>query len=271
MQLKGTPAELYVDAGSQLAALDQFQCSIRDVDAFLYDSRGIRIFVATPKAHEHRGRIENKVKLFRNILDRTVLDNKFSFTVIEWETIFAKMANALDDIPIAKGNSSNVADLGFEILTPNKLKLGRNNYRSIHLDGKLLDPALPSDLLDKNRKIMSTFFQTLVDRLHFLQFKPKKWQNSDVRLPVQNDIVLFKHKETNAQTDWKLGRITSISNGTATIQYVFKKSSSAKHSLNELKRSFRDVVILFSEHELFINSAEYFTQISSMTVLTHDI
>ena len=262
----GMPAELYVDSGSQLAALDQYECSLRDVDMILYDSRGIRVFVATPKAHEHRGRIENKVKLFRSILDRTVLDNKFSFTLLEWETTFAKMANALDDIPIARGNSSNVFDIGSEVLTPNRLKLGRNNFRSIHLGGNFADPSLPSDILDKNRKIMSTFFQTLLDRLHFLQFKPKKWQKSDDRLPKVDDVVLFKYGENNAKVDWKLGRIKSIKKGVASIQFVSKLPRSGKVSLNELDRSFRDVVILFSENELFINSKEYFHQSTSMLI-----
>ena len=113
---------------------------------------------------------------------------------------------------------------------------------------------------------MSTFFQTLIDRLHFLQLKPKKWQNSDDRLPVVDDIVLFKYGENNAKTDWKLGRVKSIKKGVASIQFVSKLPRSGKTSLNELDRSFRDVVILFSENELFVNSKHYFNQASSMII-----
>ena len=107
------------------------------------------------------------------------------------EIVFAKISNAIDDIPLAKGNSSNVSDIGFDILTPNRLKMGRNNFRSIHIDGEIVDASIPSQLLDKNRKIMSAFFQILMDRLHHLQLKPKKWLNSDARPPKTNDIVLF--------------------------------------------------------------------------------
>ena len=56
----GMPAELYVDNGSQLKALDKLQFSIRDVDAFLYDAREIRIFTSTAKSHEERGKVESK-------------------------------------------------------------------------------------------------------------------------------------------------------------------------------------------------------------------
>ena len=170
----GMPAELYVDAGSQLAAVDKYEYSVRDVDTILHDARGIRVYVSTPKSHEERGRVENKVKLFKEMLKKYNLEIYFAFTPLQWETVFAKIANMIDDFPIAKGNSSNVSDLGFDVITPNKLKLGRNNYRSIHIDGRLADPALPSQLLDQNREIMSLFFQTLIDRLHFLQLKPKK-------------------------------------------------------------------------------------------------
>jgi hypothetical protein len=258
----GMPAELYVDAGSQLAVLDKFTFSIRDVDAILYDARGIRVFVATPKAHVERGRVEHKVKMFRQMLSKHEIKGSFSFTPLEWETIFAKMTNTLDDIPLAKGNSSNVADLGFEILTPNKLKLGRNNYRSVHIDGALSDPALPSMLLDRNRKVMSLFFQTLMDRLHFLQYKPNKWKSSDERLPLKDDIVIFKYNESNSGLDWKVGKVISADGRKAEIQYITKTDPKAKSAKRSVFRSYRDMSILFSEKDTFINSNQYFSEIS---------
>ena len=259
----GMPAEVYVDNGSQLAALQKYDFSIRDVDAFLYDARGIRVFLSTPKSHEERGRVEVKVRLLRDMIQKYNFDEKIPLTPLEWETIFAKMSNALDDIPMAKGNSSNVSDLGFEILTPNRLKLGRNNQRSVHIDGRVSDSTIPSALLDKNRQIMSAFFQMLVNRLHFFQLKPNKWNKSDIRPAKVDDIVLFKFNESDNSPEWKLGRVLKSDTRKLSIMYSKKASSQSIPIMRFVERSPRDTVILFSENELFVNSSDYFSNVLS--------
>ena len=48
---------------------------------------------------------------------------------MEWETLGSEIANAINDLPIGLG--SKVANLEhLDLLTPNRLKLGRNNNRS---------------------------------------------------------------------------------------------------------------------------------------------
>ena len=164
----------------------------------------------------------------------------------------------MDDIPIAKGNCSNVSDLGFEILSPNRLKMGRNNYRSLHTSCKFADPTIPSQLLEKSRKIMSTFFQTLIDSLHHFQVKPSKWGTTSKRIPKVDDIVLFKYCESNSGLDWKLGRVVQVDQRNAQIMYSLKTDKKSIPTMKFLKRSFRDVVIIFSEAEIYQNSEEYF-------------
>ena len=173
------------------------------------------------------------------------------------------MANAIDDIPIAKGNSSNVSDLGFDIITPNRLKLGRNNQRSVHLNGKISDQSLPAALLEKNRKVMTAFYQMLVDRLHHFQVKLTKWSKSDIRQPVVDDIVLFKFNESNSTCDWKIGRVLKVENRKVSIMYSNKSKVDAIPTMRFLERSPRDIVILFSEKELMVNSSEYFGSVIS--------
>ena len=57
----GYPAEVYVDYGSQLAALDQSKVILRDANTFLYNSRGTTVTVSCPKAHESRGKVKRKI------------------------------------------------------------------------------------------------------------------------------------------------------------------------------------------------------------------
>jgi hypothetical protein len=253
------PAEVYVDNGSQLAKLESYSFAIRDVDTQLYDARSVRVFLSTPKAHNERGRVENKVKAVRESLEKQSVAESTPITPLEWETIFSRVANVLNDIPLAKGNSSNVSDLGFDILTPNKLIMGRNNYRSLQGAGRILDPTVPSELLDRNRKIMSIFFEIMVDRLHHLQTKPNKWSTSSPRQPEVDDIVMFKYNESNSACDWKLGRVVTVQPRKVSIAYTIKTEAKAIPVLKFLDRSPRDVVIVLSENELAVNSGEYFT------------
>ena len=87
--------------------------------------------VSTAKAHSERGRVERKIRSLRESLEKMGVNTNHPQTVLQWETIFAKIVNTVDNLPMAKGNTSNSSNLGYEIITPNRLKLGRNNYRSL--------------------------------------------------------------------------------------------------------------------------------------------
>ena len=221
--------------------------------------------VSTAKAHEERGRVESKVKAIRSFLERSGVKSGLPMTTIQWETMFAKAANALDDLPIAKGNSSNVSDLGFDVLSPNRLKLGRNNFRSLQGSMDIKAGHLPSALLTRNRKITSTFIQLLLDRAHHFQLKPNKWTESSERGAQVDDIVIFVHtdagKGSDTDTAWRLGKVTAVSESKVTVMYAAKAKKDKIPKMKMVVRSPRDVSILFSEKELLVNSSDYFTQI----------
>ena len=50
-------------------------------------------------------------------------------TVLQLETLFSTVVNTLDNLPIAKGNTTKTGNLGSEIITANRINLGRNNFR----------------------------------------------------------------------------------------------------------------------------------------------
>ena len=60
-------------------------------------------------------------------------------TALQWETLFSKVVNTLFNLPIAKGNATATGNLGLEIITANRIKLGRNNFRSLEGDGIHID------------------------------------------------------------------------------------------------------------------------------------
>ena len=49
--------------------------------------------------------------------------------VIQWETCAAEIANRINDLPLAIGNIVSDFEI-IDLITPNRLKLGRNNDKS---------------------------------------------------------------------------------------------------------------------------------------------
>ena len=105
-----------------------------------------KVTVATPKAHHQQGRVEAKIKIMRQMLNAWSASCRECNTLLGWETLFARVASAIDDLPIACGSTSAACDLGWEIITPNRLKLGRNNNRQ--LDGPILLDNCPQNQLE---------------------------------------------------------------------------------------------------------------------------
>ena len=101
--------------------------------------KGIKIVVSNAKAHSERGRVERRIHALRESLEKLGVNTTVPMTCMQWETLFSRISNALDNLPLARGNRSNRLALGYEIITPNRLKLGRNNARSLEGSGIDLD------------------------------------------------------------------------------------------------------------------------------------
>ena len=145
----GVPGYIY--NRTQLKALKHSSMSLRDVHAQVQDSLGIKVVVSTAKAHSERGRVEHKIRSLRESLERMGVNTSQTQTVLQWETLFSKIANTVDNLPMAKGNPTNATSLGYEIITPYRLKLGQNNYRSLERSGIKLDMSSNlTALLERN-------------------------------------------------------------------------------------------------------------------------
>ena len=248
----------YVDNGTNLIKLQDAKFSIRDVNAQISDSHGLQVVVSTAKEHESRGRVEAKVKILRGMLEKLSVKSTTCMTAIQWETLFSKISNQINDLPIAKSNSSNVNDCGWELITPNRLMLGRNNHRS--LEGAIIVPdgAISTVLLKRNQEIQSYWYQLLIDHLHHLIPRPAKWTKSD-EVNV-GDICIFIFNEGAISNEWKTGRIVEIPSPDKVVIEYCKKSTYGKHKLHKLTqivRSPRKICIISAAGELYPNSKEY--------------
>ena len=120
----GVPGYICIDKGTQLKALKHTSMSLRDVYAQVQDSLGIKVVVSTAKAHSERGRAECKIRSLRESLKKMGVNSNHPQTVLQWDTLFSKIANSVDNLPMAKGNTSNATNLGYEIITPNSFGFG---------------------------------------------------------------------------------------------------------------------------------------------------
>ena len=226
----GVPGFIYVDNGTQLKALQYARFSVRDLETQVSDSLGIKIIVSNAKAHSERGRVERRIRVLRETLEKLGVQTSVPMTCLQWDALFSRISNTIDNLPIAGGvDTSNETTLGYEIITPNRLKLWRNNYRSFEGCGINLEMSPNfTKLLDRNRSVYRSWFQTFVQNIHSLNFCPSKWLRSS-RLPITSDLVLFVFNDGNLSKDsvsWKLGRVSKVENMKVSILTSWKTKGS---------------------------------------------
>ena len=159
----GVPGIIFEDNGTQLKALKYAKFSVRDIESQVQDQLGIKIIVSNAKANSERGRVERRIRA----LEKLGVSTTVNMTCMQWETLFLRISNALDNLPLARGDNSTGSALVYEIITPNRLKLGRNNTRS--LEGSEIDLDMNLNfmkILDRNRSIYQQWYQTFIDNVH---------------------------------------------------------------------------------------------------------
>ncbi len=157
----GMPAEIYVDPGTQLDKLRDVSFDLRDVNCHSYQNMRFHVTTSTPKAHQSQGRVERRIRVIRDMLQRLFDTTDHCNTMLGWETVFARIASQIDDVPIARVTSTAPTDLEWEIITPNRLKLGRNNFRQ--LEGEVVIEYCPQSQLERNRDLMKEWHSIFIE------------------------------------------------------------------------------------------------------------
>ena len=165
---------------------------------------------------------------------------------------------------MAKGDTSNSSNLGYEIISPNRLKLGRNNYGSLEGSGINLDMAFNLiALLEQNRELNCEWYRILIDNIHMLDLRPNKWLKNS-RLPVLDDIVLFVFNDSEygkGGMDWRLGKITGVKGSQISVTYSERDAKGKVPPMHTVQRSTRDVSIQYYAGDLMVNTSEHFSTI----------
>ena len=219
----GMPAHVYVDSGTQLGKLGDTHFSLRDVNGWESQGKRFTITVVTPKAHEQQGRVEAKIKVVRTLLQSLSDTAELVNTLLGWETVFLRIADQIDNLPIARGSSRVPTDIGWEVITPNRLKLGRNNFRQ--LEGTIILSNAPQTQLERNRLVQERWYELFIPRIHLLVPKPVKVDTITLQ---PDDVVLFVFQDAGIPKMWvwRLGVIVrQVSRSTYEIRYISQAGS----------------------------------------------
>ena len=239
----GMPGHVFVDSGTQLEKLKDTSFDLREINGTRFRQMSFKLTVATPKAHEQQGRVERKIRVLRDMLQKLSSSTLCCNTLIGWETLFCRIASQVDDLPIARGSATAATDLGWEIITPNRLKLGRNNHRN--LEGEIVLDNCPQTQLDRNREIFTGWYKLFLERIHLLVPQSERVEDRAVQL---GDVVLFIFQDSLVPkfNVWKLGRVVQlISSRTVLVKY-----SQAGLESKFIRRSIRQMCIVQGVEEL---------------------
>jgi len=242
----GFPTQLFVDSGSQLKKLASVEVPAVDLSTLLHSKFFCELIVAPPKSHSSQGRVERRIGIIKTTLSK-LSESGFLLSFLGWETLFSRIANDLNNLPMARASSTGLSRPEWNVLTPNRLLLGRNNKRS--LTGPLVIDSTPSHILDRISTAQEEWYRIFVKQLHLFVPSPKWFTSDQIK---DGDIVLFfmdVHFKS-ANTKWHYGWVIAVADLTLTIEYTVPPSDTKK----SIQRSKRDVVRIAHESELDFNT-----------------
>ena len=260
----GFPTTAYTDKGPGLRKGLTMRVDITDYAALIKKDLGMTVIPKPTHSHEARGKVERVIKVLKNYLEDRKLE-RLKQSILDWESSFAFVANYLNNLPMSRlsRNRSMSYDVT-EIISANRLLLGRNNFRSL---SQVLEEegVTYKDRLSRN-DLINKSWQTLLQRLVPDLCERPKWHKDSSIQPEEGDYVLFCHKESRAgreHEDWKVGLVTKIEKSESSpstnkyyleyrqvIKQKNKKPEEWKVAIQTTDRHLRDLVLLFTEDEL---------------------
>ena len=243
----GYPKVLLIDEGSQLIkGCETMRFHFEDVQRKLHKDQQVNFETCPVGGHNFHGRVERRIRTIRESLERSI--HKERLSVLQWETLSAQISNSINDLPIALTKAT--ADIEHaDLITPNRLKMGRNNDRSPV--GTLNVTSDPQRILQSNKMIFNSWFEVwLVSYVPKLMYHPK-WFVDDAHLN-KGDVVLFLKHEKELSDTYQYGIIEDVKPGQdGKIRSVNVRYRNSNENVNRYTtRSVRQLVKIHSAEEL---------------------
>ena len=247
----GYPKLILTDGGSQLVrGCETMKLNYQAVQRKLHLEMKVELETCPVGGHNMHGKVERKIKHIKESIDKSIQNERLS--ILQWETLVSEIANSINDLPLALG--SIVADLeNLDLITPNRLRLGRNNDRSPV--GPLFVTHQADKFLKLNVQIFNAWFESwLISHVPKLMKQPK-WFDND-RDISEGDIVLFLKQEGSYIGGYQYGMVKSLHKSKdGIIRSVNLKYRNYKEKVDRVTcRAVRQLVMIHSVDELDIIS-----------------
>ena len=250
--VRGHPTKLYIDEGGQLMkGVQEMEYSMANLERTM-DAQykvGIEYETCPVQAHAAHGIVERSIKEVKRFYRELFSDAKLDS--LGFETAFLWISNEMNNLPICLG--SKYKDLShLDLISPNRLLLGRNNRRS-PVGPVLIDQ--PSRIMKQLEDLYEAWWATWkTEKLIDYVPQPRRWSKTTY-VPQRGDIVVFPREEIKAimgETPWRIGRITHTDIGkdgkvrVAIIEYRNPKEK----VFRQTRRSVRTLAVLHKEGNL---------------------
>ncbi|XP_066928171.1 uncharacterized protein [Clytia hemisphaerica] len=245
----GFPKTLYCDEGSQLLkGCKDMRLKFKDTVNQLHQDVEVEFNSCPVGGHNFHGKVERRIQEINKSLERSISNERLS--LLQWETLSSQIANCINNQPI--GIRNEVSDFeSMDLLTPNRLRLGRNNERSP--EGEMLTTIHPNKILDANQQCFDAWFEVWLSTHVPKLLSQEKWFTSDGQ-PSKGDIVLFLKHESNINNTYQYGMIDSVHKGKDDVirQATVKYKNHQEQAFRLTKRAIRSLVLIRSFDEIDI-------------------
>ena len=237
----GYPKKLLPDAGSQLiTGCKEMELEFHNIKQTSHREYGMQYETCPVGAHYMHGKVERKIRHVKESFAKATQNTKMS--TIQWETFGDQVANSINNLPIAIGNITQDIE-NLDILTPNRLMLGRNNNRSPA--GSLHITSEPNRISKANKEIFDVWFKNwLISKVPMLMHQPK-WFKSDQDIQV-GDVVLFLKSDKEFEKQYQHGMVKDFKlDKDLKIRKVKVEYRNHNESVNRITtRGTRDIVVI---------------------------
>ena len=198
--------------------------------------------------HYVHGKVERKIRHAQESFSKCLSNSRLS--IIQWETLANEVANSINNLPIALGNT--VQDLeNLDILTPNRLMLARNNDRSPVGIVTVTDD--PKKIIQTNNDLFHIWFKSwLVSYVPTLMFHPKWFEST--RDSKVGDVVLFLKSSKEFDKQYQYGIIHGIktSRDCKICEVEIEYQNFSENIKRQTIQGVRDVVVIHQVDESVI-------------------
>ena len=210
--LRGYPATIYTDRGSQLCKAAQFASHKEDPQNWGWDAVEERLAAkktkfkfCLPGCQWQNGGAEQRVRGLKESLMMIMLQGSNKLNFAEFRALLLSCANQINDRPLGvKQGESEILPL-----TPNQLLIGKTSSGSLSME--LLDTGRDkftrraAYVAELSRIWWNNWFATCFDSL--LPFRT--WVERQRNLK-EGDIVLLSHKPKLGKASYRLARVVAV-------------------------------------------------------------